>query len=300
MEITMKTKQILLIAVLTVSLAAKINAQTINDGGTSVSYQVNIMDYSDCSCEHVPMQVSVSQFGLQYQHGAGSRLQLTHAIAYKHHDKGFRGYFDIGDRDEAVLHGHLYSYQVSAGYEFNDQWTARGYFKPQVRSYLEKHERSFYTDYEGGIMLQYSTGSGWTFGGGYAYSRNLSEGLVHPAILMEYNNRNNFRTTIYFPEIAEVWFTPGNRLGFGLVAILEGDEFEGRGSIYNDEKTRIQYADFNLGPAMQVNVSSLISINLRAAYTAGRHLVIQTDNTREKLNPSPVWALTAGISLKMP
>jgi hypothetical protein len=299
MEITMKTKQILLFAALTVFLAAKINAQSLNGGGTSVSYQVNIMDYSDCSCEHVPMQVSVSQFGLQYQHGAGSRLQLTHAFSYTHHDKGFRGYFEFGDRDEAVLHGHMYSYQVSAGFAFNDKWTARGYFKPQVRSYLVEHERSFYADYEGGLMLQYGTGSGWTFGGGYAYSRNLSEGMVHPVILMEYNNEKNFRTSIYFPEIAEVWFTPGNRFGFGMVATLEGDEFEGRGSIYRDEKTSIQYADFTVGPAMQVHVSNHISLNLRAAYTAGRHLVIETNDSRNKLNPSPVWGIRAGIQLSL-
>ena len=295
----MNTKQILLFAALTVFLAAKINAQSLNDSGTSVSYQVNIMDYSDCSCEHVPMQVSVSQFGVQYQHGTGSRLQLTHAFAYKHHDKGFRGYFDFVDRDEAVLHGHLYSYQVSANYAFNNKWTVRGYFKPQARSYFEEHERSFYTDYEGGMMLQYGTGSGWKFGAGYAYSRNLSEGLVHPVILMEYNNLKNFRTSIYFPEIAEVWFTPVSRFGFGLVATLEGDEFEGRGSIYQDEKTSIQYADFTVGPAMQVQVSNNISLNLRAAYTAGRHLVIQTDDSRDKLKPSPVWGIRAGIQLSL-
>jgi hypothetical protein len=299
MEITMKTKQILLFTALAFFWAAEINAQTFNNGGTSANYQVNIMDYSDCSCEHVPVQVSVSQFGLQYQHGVGSRFQLTHAFSYTHHDKGFRGYFDIGDRDEAVLHGHMYSYQVSASYTFNDKWSARGYFKPQVRSYLEEHERSFYTDYEGGLMMQYSNGSGWTFGGGYAYSRNLSEGLVHPIILMEYSNRNNFKASIYFPEIAEVWFTPGNRLGFGLLATLEGDEFEGRGTIYNEEKTKVQYSDFTVGPAMRVHVSSHISLNLRAAYTAGRHLVIQTDDSREYLNPSPVWGIRAGIHISL-
>lgn len=295
----MNTKQIILIAALTVFWAAEINAQILNDDGTSVSYQVNILDYSDCNCEHVPMQVTVSEFGLQYQHGAGTRFHLTHAFAYTHHDKGFRGYFDFGDRDEAVLHGHMYSYQLSASYTFNDTWTTRVYFKPEIRSYLEEHERSFYTDYEGGVMLQYSTGSRWTFGGGYAYSRNLSEGLVHPIILMEYNNRNNFRASIYFPEKAEVWFRPGSMLEFGLLATLEGDEFIGRGMIYNGERTKLQYSDFTVGPAMNLEISNHISMNLRTAYTAGRHLVIQTDDSREKLNPSPVWGIRVSITLSL-
>jgi len=299
MEITMKTKQLLLFAALTLFSAAHINAQQQTDSRTTVSYQVNIMDYSDCSCEHVPMQVSASQFALQYGHNAGARFQLNHSLSYKHHDKGFRGFFDLGDHDEVVLHGHIYSYQTGARYAFSNKWAASGYFKPQLRSYLEKHERSFYTDYEGGAMLEYNTGSGWIFGAGYAYSRNLSEGLVHPTILLDYNNQNNFRTTIYFPEFAEVWFIPGNRFGFGMVAVLDGDEFKGIASVYNDVMTSVQYADFTVGPAIELNVSGMISLNMKAAYTAGRHLVIESVDTRESLNPSPTWGISAGIQLRL-
>lgn len=299
MELTMRTKHLLLFAALAIFSVAKINAQQVTDSGTIVSYQVNIMDYSDCSCEHVPMQVSVSQFALQFANGSGSRLQLSHLLSYTHHDKGFRGFFDKGNENEMVLHGHIYSYQTDARYAFSDKWTARGYFKPQMRSYLEEHDRSFYTDYQGGAMLEYKTGYGWRFGGGYAYSRNLSEGMVHPILLIEYNNQNNFRTTIYFPEIAEIWFTPGNRVGFGMVAALVGDEFKGRSSAFNNEMTTVQYADFTIGPAMEFKVTGHISLNLKAAYTAGRHLVIESDNIRERLNPSPVWAVSAGVKLKL-
>jgi len=192
-----------------------------------------------------------------------------------------------------------YAKQAEARYTFSDKWAARGSFNPQMRSYLEEHDRSFYTDYEGGLMLEYNTGTGWRFGGGYAYSRNLSEGMVHPTLLIEYNNQNNFRTKIYFPEIAETWFTPWKRFGFGIVAALDGDEFKGGSSVFNNRMTTVQYADFTNGPAMEFNVTGHISLNLKAAYTAGRHLVIESDDFRERLNPSPVWALSVGVKLNL-
>ncbi len=300
MEITMKTKYILLFAAMIVISAANISAQQLKDHGTTVSYKVNIMDYGDCSCEHVPMQISITQFAIQYVHSAGPKIQLSHFFSYKHHDKGLRGYFESGDQDEVVLHGHIYSYQANVKFSISEKWSAYGYFKPQIRSYLEKLERSFYTEFEGGALLEYNIGEGWMLGAGYAYSRNLSEAMLHPIILLEYNNYNNFITRVYFPEYAEIWFTPGNRFGFGVVAVLDGDEFKGKASAYNDKLTSIQYGDFSVGPAVSYNVSNFLSLNLKTAYTAGRHLVIKSDNFRDRLKPSPVWGISAGIQFQLP
>ncbi|TVQ02464.1 MAG: hypothetical protein EA359_11820 [Balneolaceae bacterium] len=107
------------------------------------------------------------------------------------------------------------------------------------------------------------------------------------------------RTRIFFPEFAEVWFTPGNRIGFGIVAVLQGDEFKGRASAFDDKITSVQYVDFTVGPAVTYKVSGMISLNLKTAYTAGRHLVIESADVRDRLNPSPVWGISAGIQLQL-
>jgi hypothetical protein len=300
MEITMNTKQTIILITVFLLTAAKIQAQHITKDETSISYDVHVMDYSDCSCENIPMQVTNSAFRINLAHDAGSAFQVNHSLSYKHHDKGFRGFFDLSDADEVVLHSDNYSYNLSTRFQMNDNWSLRGYFKPRLRSYLEENDKTFYADYEGGMMLEFSKNSKWIFGAGYAYSHTLSEGLIHPTVLLQYDNGQSFRASVYFPEHAEIWFTPGERFAVGLTAILEGDEFIGKKSVYGGVKTSVQYADFTVGPEAEFFITDFLTLSLRTAYTAGRHLVVESDNERERLHPSPTWTVSAGIKIRLP
>jgi hypothetical protein len=300
METKMNTKQLFTLSAIILLMTFELSAQQTSVRGTTLSYNVNILDYSDCSCDYLPVQMASSNLGISYGHQAGSRIQMSHTINYSHHDKGFRGFFDLGGEDEVILHSHNYSYNISADLQLNERWNARGYFKPQVRSYLEENGRNFYADFEGGLMFNYNAGTNWQFGGGIAYTRTLSEKLVHPVLFAEYDNHSNFRTTIYFPQYAEAWFTPGDRFGLGIEAVLSGDEFTGRETVFKEVKTSVQYADFTVGPAAEYHISNFISLNVKAAYTAGRHLVIESADSRESLKPSPVWGFKAGIQLRLP
>jgi hypothetical protein len=300
MEITMKTKLTTILIAIIVTMAANLSARQLSDIGGSITYNVNILDYSNCDCDYLPVQITNSNLGISYGHSLGSRFQLTHSFQYNHHDKGFRGFFELGESDDVVLHSFNYSYKLSADYRLNDQWSVSGFVSPQMRSNLEEENRNFYADVEGGTLFSYRTSDNFQVGGGVAYTRNLGEKLVHPILYASYGNQNNFKAAIYFPEYANVWFTPGAKFGFGMVASLTGDEFTGKETVFEGNKTSIQYADFTVGPAAEMRISDNLTLSMKAAYTAGRHLVIESASFRDRLKPSPVWGLSAGIQVRIP
>jgi hypothetical protein len=299
MEITMKTKLTTILIAIIVTMAASLSARQLSETGGSVTYNVNILDYSNCDCDYLPVQVTNSNLGISYGHSLSSRFQLNHAFQYNHHDKGFRGFFELGESDDVVLHSLNYSYKLNADYRLNNQWSVSGFISPQMRSNLEEESRNYYADVEGGTLFSYRTSDRLQVGGGIAYTRTLGEKLIHPVLYASYDNQNNFRAVIYFPEYANVWFNPGKRFGFGMEASLKGDEFTGRETVFGGNKTSIQYADFTVGPAAEMRISDFLTFSMKAAYTAGRHLVIESASGRDRLKPSPVWGLSAGIQLRI-
>lgn len=280
-------------------LISNIVAQPVADTGTTIRYEVNVLDYNDCACNQIPTQVSVSKLGLMFNHDMGPNTIITHSLSYKHQDFGLKGFFENRNNEGTVLHGHIYAYSVSGRYLINENWTAYSYFKPIVKSYLEESNRQYYGEFEGGVLFKFRKSANWTFGGGYAYSRNLSEGLIHPLLLIEFNNHRNFKAVMYFPHVAEMWYSLGNRWEFGLTAKLDGDEFIGKDATYNHKKTSVQYADLTIGPEISGRISNSVRINLRTAYTAGRHLVFESEDARQKVQISPVWGLSAGIQIQL-
>ena len=163
--------------------------------------------------------------------------------------------------------------------------------------------------FRAGVLLDYSTRSGWTLGLGALYAQLTGENAIVPLVHLEKANRGQtWKLELRVPRVS-LWYHPRNSaVEYGLLGELDGSEYrlldrkatlyDRRGQIVEeDADVSLAYSVFTLGPAAKLTEAQGISAFLQLGMAASRRYDFRAPDENETLAIPADAPLGAGEKL---
>ncbi len=184
--------------------------------------------------------------------------------------------FDLRNWDEDVAgdaaFDEFHTVQVSLMLQhiLNQKWSLWGFASPGIASDFEGAMEIEDFTFSVGLAFIRMFSPSFQMGFGAFYSSDFGHPLPLPAISLFWNNGGNMRAEFIVPVNLELWYSQSNKLEFGLLMKIEGNQFQGDPEKYGYEDPNLRYTDLLIGPAVNFDITPTVQLNLYGGYTFAR------------------------------
>jgi hypothetical protein len=208
------------------------------------------------------------------------RTVLVNTLAYHRFDLDYTNWDDAqgGNRIENT---QGISYTAVLVRELSEKWGLTAVVAPGLFSDF-KDELS-YDDFnlQGAVVFGRKYSQSFSLGFGAAYSLKFGEAFPLPLLTLLWTGESGWKTDLFLPMRAELWYGPNPKVEFGLTARLGGGQYHGSPERYAAGNPQMRYSVATVGPSLKLHQSKGLHLIVDGGATLLRRFEFFDGDTKE-------------------